>query len=66
MIKYALENIVRFAAITLAGLLTVTAMTTARAEVPRPIATLLGPAVGDQLFESDLCGWGLTDKIKTR
>ena len=56
----------RFTAITLAGLLTVTSIATAgAAEVPRPIATLLGPGVGYLLFQSDLCGWGLTDKIKT-
>jgi hypothetical protein len=57
------EKIVRFATISLA-LLAMSAATAAHAEVPNPIAALLGPSVGYLLFESDLCGWGLTDKIK--
>jgi hypothetical protein len=58
------EKIVRFAIISLASLFAMSAATAARAEVPNPIAALLGPSVGYLLFESDLCGWGLTDKIK--
>jgi hypothetical protein len=58
------EKIVRFAIVSLASLLAMSAATAAHAEVPNPIAALLGPSVGYLLFESDLCGWGLTDKIK--
>jgi hypothetical protein len=37
----------------------------AGAEVPNSIAALLGPNVGYLLAQSDLCRWGLTEKIET-
>jgi hypothetical protein len=37
----------------------------AEARVPNQIVTLLGPSVGYLLSQSDLCQWGLADKIKT-
>jgi hypothetical protein len=46
----------------LAGLMTLTAAT-ANAAVPSPIVALLGPSVGYLLSQSDLCQWGLNDKI---
>ena len=54
----------RFAIISFTSLLAMSAATGAHAQVPNPIAALLGPSVGYMLFQDDLCGWGMTDKIK--
>lgn len=54
----------RFAAIAAAALFPALAATSARAEVPNSVAALLGPGVGYLLAQSDLCQWGLADKIE--
>ena len=53
----------RLAAFALAGLVAVTALTSANAAVPSPVVALLGPSVGYLLSQSDLCQWGMADKI---
>src|ERR1700710_2871244 len=50
----------RIAASALVGLFAATA---ANAAVPSPVVALLGPSVGYLLSQSDLCQWGLKDKI---
>ena len=44
----------------LAGLM----VSAASAAVPNSIAALLGPSVGYLMGQSDLCGWGLNDRIR--
>jgi hypothetical protein len=58
------EKIMRFAAIAAASLIPALAATTAGAAVPNPVVALLGPSVGYLLAQSDLCQWGLTEKIE--
>lgn len=53
----------RFPAVAFAVLSVLAAMPS-RAEVPNPVAALLGPSVGYLLAQSDLCEWGLTAKIE--
>jgi hypothetical protein len=36
----------------------------AKADVPNSVAVLLGPSVGYLLGQSDLCQWGLQDRIE--
>ena len=48
----------------LGGLLFAAGTTAVKAEVPKPIVALLGPSIGYLLSQSDLCQWGLTDKIR--
>jgi hypothetical protein len=36
----------------------------ARADAPNSIVSLLGPSVGYLLGQSDLCDWGLSDRIE--
>ncbi len=55
------EKAVWFAAIAFAVLVVATP---SRAEVPNPVAALLGPAVGYLLAQSDLCEWNLAAKIE--
>jgi hypothetical protein len=54
----------RSSAIALISLVPVIAATAARAAVPNPIVALLGPSVGYLMSQSELCQWGLTEKIK--
>ena len=52
-------------AIVIAGLaLPLLASAPAKADAPNAIVSLLGPGVGYLLGQSDLCQWGLTDKIE--
>jgi hypothetical protein len=50
--------------ILLAGVLVAAAATRADAAVPDRIVSLLGPSVGYLLSQSDLCQWGLGDRIR--
>jgi hypothetical protein len=58
---------VRHALAAIAAVVTLHAIAPApaRADAPKPIVSVLGPAVGYLLGQSDLCGWNLTDKIET-
>ena len=40
------------------------AIAPARADAPNSIVSLLGPSVGYLLGQSDLCEWGLSDRIE--
>jgi hypothetical protein len=53
----------RFLAPAVGALLAGLTVSTAGATVPNSIAALLGPSVGYLMGQSDLCGWGLNDKI---
>jgi hypothetical protein len=54
----------RFAAIAVVTLLSSIVVMPARAEVPTAITAVLGPGVGYLLAQSDLCKWGLAQKIE--
>jgi hypothetical protein len=54
----------RLAAIAVVSLLAAFAAAPAGAEVPNSITALLGPTVGYLLAQSDLCQWGLNEKIE--
>jgi hypothetical protein len=51
-------------AVVLTSLLVLSATSGARAAVPDRIVGLLGPAVGYLLSQSDLCQWGMSDRIR--
>ena len=48
----------------LVSLLAVSSVGAADAATPNSIAALLGPSVGYMLSQSDLCQWGLADRIR--
>lgn len=52
--------------VMIAAVISLSALTAVRAEaeVPNSITFLLGPSVGYLLGQSDLCQWGLTEKIE--
>ncbi len=52
-----------FAAAAIGGLLATLALSRADAAVPESIKPLLGSSLGYLMAQSDLCGWGLNDKI---
>jgi hypothetical protein len=54
----------RFVITAAAVLLSALAAVPAEAEPPNSITSLLGPSVGYLLGQSDLCQWGLTEKIE--
>lgn len=54
----------RSAAVAFAVLAAFVAGIPARAEVPISVAALLGPSVGYLLAQSDLCEWGLAERIE--
>ena len=58
-----MEKIVRVPAVALASLLATSAVAGADAAVPNSIVALLGPSIGYMLSQSDLCQWGLADRI---
>ncbi len=35
------------------------------ADLPQPVAALIGPGIGYMLAQSDLCQWGISAQIKT-
>jgi hypothetical protein len=45
------------------GLFSLIPASAVHAAAPNPVVALLGPAVGYLLSQSDLCEWGLTEKI---
>jgi hypothetical protein len=58
------EKIMRIVTIAATTLIPTLVATTADAAVPNPVAALLGPSVGYLLSQSDLCQWGLSEKIE--
>jgi hypothetical protein len=54
----------RFLGPAVGALLTGLTVSAAGAAVPNSITSLLGPSVGYLLGQSDLCGWGLNDRIR--
>jgi len=46
------------------AMLSALAAVPAKADVPNSVVSLLGPSVGYLLGQSDLCEWGLNDKIE--
>jgi hypothetical protein len=54
----------RFLAPAIGALLAGLTVPAAGAAVPNSIASLLGPSIGYLMAQSDLCGWGLNDKIR--
>jgi hypothetical protein len=53
----------RYAILTLA--LSALAAAPAKADAPNSIASIVGPSVGYLQGQSDLCEWGLSDKIES-
>ncbi len=56
------ELVMRYVIVTV--ILSALAAAPAKADAPNSIVSLLGPAVGYLLGQSDLCEWGLNDKIE--
>jgi hypothetical protein len=57
-------NVMRSSAIAIICLFAMATATTTHAAVPNPVVPLLGRSVGYLLSQSELCQWGLTEKIK--
>jgi hypothetical protein len=56
------ELVMRYLIISV--ILSALAAAPSKADAPNSIVSLLGPSVGYLLGQSDLCEWGLTDKIE--
>jgi hypothetical protein len=54
----------RFLPIAAAAFLTALAVSPVDAAVPGSVIALLGPSIGYQLAQSELCGWKLNDKMR--
>jgi hypothetical protein len=59
-----LESNMYCRSVVLTSLLLLSATSGASAAVPNRIVGLLGPAVGYMLSQSDLCKWGMSDRIR--